>query len=148
MDHIQRGTRFCSDKGGVVHIVDYDSGEVLVAIDVPAGVIDANPYLDLASGVGVLEVADGLAAVPPKHGFGMIAQHRDSHASGANPDYQPPTGAEKLALQLRSMIDEVRERSDHIERREAALASVQRMPSAPGSEEVLEPVADGQPQVS
>ena len=146
MEHIQRGSRLCSDKGGVVNILDVDTGEVLVAINVPSGVVEANQYLDLASGVGVLEVAEGLAVLPPKHGFGMIGQHPLSHASGANPDYRPPTGAERLALQLRSMIDEVRERSDHVERREAALAAIDRMPTAPAAAEaeVVQPVGDGQ----
>lgn len=146
MEIIQRGSRLCSDKGGVVNILDFDTGEVLVAIDVPPGAVDANQYLDLASGVGVLEVAYGLSVLPPKGGWGMIRQHPQSHASGANPDYRPPAGAERLAMQLRSMIDEVRERSDHIQRREAALASIDRMPSASAAAEVevVEPVADGQ----
>lgn len=135
-----------SDKGGTLECISAE-GERLFAIAVPAGRVRASLYTDLVPEGANLQVGDGLVAFHPRSG--LTIQRPDlvelggemvdqMYQTGANPDYAPPTSADKMARQLRLSIDRLAANNDAAERRLRALETIERIPKAPEPEPDLE----------
>lgn len=142
---ISRKTRLCSASGGTLDIVS-DDGEVLGQISVPAGAVMAAQYLALIPEGAHLEIADGLAAINPRHRIG-IQPHPLGREMGANPDFVP-TSASRMERQLRVTVARMNAATDRLERRERKLAEIERLPKAPKEDPapVVEPTPAPEPE--
>ncbi|ARC88801.1 hypothetical protein [Rhodovulum sp. MB263] len=125
---ITRKTRLVSANGGTLDIVSHD-GEILGQIAVPAGAVPAAQYLGLVPEGCHLEVADGLAALNPRHRIG-IQPHPHARETGANPDYVP-TSATRLEREMRLTLARMQTATKRVEARERALSAIERVPQAP-----------------
>jgi hypothetical protein len=129
MQEITSRSFLVSAKGGTVDYVAPD-GEFLFSVAVPAGRISAREYLDLLPDGCSIEVADGLAVVNPRSGYGVQAYGPGSHDTGANPDFQP-TSASRMEMEMRLTLNRMQAQTARLEARERALASIERIPTPP-----------------
>jgi hypothetical protein len=136
---IKRNSVFLSLNGGVVDIVD-QSG-VLAAISIPAGRVPALDYFDLIPDGAWLEVVSGLAVLEPRLGYGVQKYGDGSHDTGANPDFAP-TSASRMEMQMRLTLAQMQASTARLEARERALASIERIPTAPPQDPVIEAPLD------
>lgn len=129
-----------SSKGGTLDYVAPD-GEILFSVAVPPGRVAAREYLELLPDGCEVQIADGLAVVNPRSGYGVQAYGEGSHHSGANPDFKP-TSASRFEAEMRLTLNKIQAQSARLEARERALASIERMPiaPAPASDPVIEPI--------
>jgi len=136
---IKRSSVFLSLKGGVLDIVD-QSG-VLASINIPAGRVAALDYFDLIPDGAWLKVVSGLAVLEPRLGYGVQKYGEGSHDTGANPDYAP-TSASRMENQMRLTLANMQASTARLEARERALASIERIPTAPPQDAVIEAAGD------
>lgn len=132
-----RNSKLASAKGGVLDVVS-PQGEVLISVAVPPGLVDAAPYFDMADGVGEVQISAGLVEIAPKGGFTVCEPHPAFGESGANPDFVPSSDQ---SAALARMVEQLRVKSDHLERRVRAFGAIERVPqaaaSAPAKDEPL-----------
>jgi|GEM_PF-2374463 len=129
-----------SSKGGTLDYVGPD-GEVLFSVAVPPGRVSAREFLDLVPEGCQIEVADGLAVVNPRSGYGVQSYGPGSHDSGANPDFKP-TSASRFENEMRLTLNKIQAQTARLEARERALASIERVPTAPApaADPLIEPI--------
>lgn len=132
---INRASVFLSVNGGQLDIVQ--DGEILVSVNVPAGRVAALDYFDLLPDGAHLEVAGGLAVLQPRSGYGVMPYGEGSHDTGANPDFVV-TSASRMEMQMRLTLAQMQSSTARLEARERALASIERIPTAPPQDPVLE----------
>lgn len=137
MTEITEKTVLVSAQGGVLDYVSAD-GELLFNVAVPPGLVDARPYVRICPPGASIQVAEGLYAAPPRSGAGVQSYGPGSHSSGANPDFQPNSAA-RQENELRVLLAKMQASTRRLEAREAALASVQRIPTAPAQAAPVEP---------
>lgn len=125
---ITRRTTLLSENGGKLDMVR--DGEVLVTVSIPPGAHSARPYFDLLPEGAELQIAEGLVAMRPAHKVGIQPYGPGFTDSGANPDFRP-TSADRLQRELRLQLNRMKAATDRVERRERALASIERVPRAP-----------------
>ncbi|MBW7921366.1 MAG: hypothetical protein H3C51_04615 [Rubellimicrobium sp.] len=133
MNEVTRNTTLVSKDGGFLDVVL--DGEVVMTVAVPPGAVRAAPYLDLLPDGATFEVSEGLVAVAPRHRVMVQPYGPGATDSGANPDYQP-TSASRLEREMRVTLNRMKAATDRVERRERALASIERIPKAPPAEKV------------
>lgn len=145
MQEINSRSFLVSAKGGTLDYVAPD-GEILFSVAVPPGRVSAREFLELVPEGCFVEIADGLAVVNPRSGYGVQSYGPGSHDSGANPDFRP-TSASRFENEMRLTLSKIQAQTARLEARERALQSIERMPTAsapaPEPDPVLEPV---QPQ--
>lgn len=140
MQEINSRSFLVSAKGGTLDYVA-PGGEVLFSVAVPPGRVSAREFLDLVPEGCQIEVADGLAVVNPRSGYGVQSYGPGSHDSGANPDYKP-TSASRFEYEMRLTLNKIQAQSARLEARERALASIERMPTAPAPAPEPDPVLE------
>lgn len=151
MQEINSRSFLVSAKGGTLDYVAPD-GEILFSVAVPPGRVSAREYLELIpEGCGI-EVAEGLAVVNLRSGYGVQSYGAGSHDSGANPDFKP-TSASRFEAEMRLTLNKVQAQSARLEARERALAAIERMPKAPPTPApdpapVVEPIKPVAPAVA
>ena len=123
---MDKGT-FVSVSGGTLDMID-DTGEVLVSVAIPAGLVPAAPYFAFDPGNTAWKL-QGATFHPPRRLGGLTLPVSFTY-TGANPDFQP-TQASRLELQLRDQIRQAQILNTTVSARLAALASFDAMPSAP-----------------
>jgi hypothetical protein len=120
----------CSVKGGRVDFLSYD-GEHLASLPVPPGVWPASKFLDLLPD-GASAVLDGdITQMLPKSGYGAVPRRHTDYESAANPDFSPSSAAHqeaRMRLMVNNMVAEIS--AVQVEKRLAALGSIERMPTA------------------
>ena len=125
-----RNTVLVSAHGGILDVVS-DEGEVLAQFAVSPGRVRASRYLDLVPQGATLQISEGLTAFHPRSGVSVQQPDGDGlYETGANPDYRPPGVGERLEREMRLAISRMNANSDRLERRERALAAVERIPDA------------------
>lgn len=133
---ITRRTTLVSEDGGKLDMVL--DGEILVTVSVPPGAHSARPYFDLLPEGAELQISEGLVAMRPAHKIGIQPYGPGFTDSGANPDFQP-SSADRLQREMRLQLNRMKAATDRVERRERALASIERVPRAPAPDrEVIE----------
>lgn len=132
-----------SAKGGTLDYVAPD-GEVLFSVAVPPGRVSAREYLELVPDGCHVEVADGLAVVNPRGGYGVQPYGAGSHDSGANPDFAP-TSASRMEMEMRLTLNRMKAHTERLEARERALSLIERIPDAPAPAPAPEPVPETAP---
>lgn len=125
---ITRQTFLVSATGGVIDYVSPD-GELLLQVAVPPGRVRAAEYLDLCPDGAEMQVSSGLYAWQPKN-WVSINGREDQFDSGANPDFQP-TDAAMQERRLSMILHKINEQSERVEKRFAALQTIERIPQAP-----------------
>lgn len=125
---ITRRTTLVSEDGGKLDMVL--DGEILVTVSVPPGAHSARPYFDLLPEGAELQISEGLVAMRPAHKIGIQPYGPGFTDSGANPDFQP-TSADRLQREMRLQLNRMKAATDRVERRERALASIERVPRNP-----------------
>ncbi len=144
MNEIQKNTVFVSSSGGVLDFVS-DEGELLASIAVPPGRVPASDYLDLVPDGASIQLSEGLAALTPRLLSGFQDFGSQAFVSGANPDWKP-TSASRHEKEMRLMLNRMAALSDRVERRAAALDTIERIPTNPQKDNVL--IEDEKPAVS
>jgi len=77
---------------------------------------------------GYFELSEGLVEILPASGY-AVEPGRERYATGANPDYQPPTAAERLHEEMRVMVNKLAQRERRIEARLRAAERLTEMPT-------------------
>ena len=129
MQEITRKSFLVSVAGGSLDYIDSD-GVLAFSVAVPPGRVRAAEYLDLVPDGGFVEVADGLAVVNPRSGYGVQFYGHGSHDTGANPDFAP-TNASRLEREMRLTLARLQATDARLLARERALASIERVPVNP-----------------
>ena len=145
MQEITKQSRLVSANGGQIDYVDGSTGELLLSVAVPAGAVPALPFLELAPAGSIIEVAEGIAVVNPRSWVGIQSYGEGSHDSGANPDFAP-TSASRLEREMRVTLARMQATTARLDARERALASIERIPTAPAQSEPELIEAAGQPE--
>lgn len=117
-------------------------GEVLLSVAVPPGRVRAAPYFDLAPEGAEIHPGKDLKLVEPRSAYGVQDYGPGRYETGANPDFQP-TSADRMQRQLRHLVAQMAATSKRLDAREAALASIERIPNAPEPA----PAAEDEPPV-
>lgn len=138
MQEIKRSSFLVSAQYGQIDYVSSD-GELLMSVAVPPGRVSAREYLDLAPPGATLEIADGIAVVNPRGGYGVQSYGAGSHDSGANPDFAP-TSASRMEREMRVTLNQMKSATKRLEAREKALAKIERIPTAPSAKPEPAPV--------
>lgn len=141
---ITRNTLLCSEVGGSVEIINAH-GERVATFAIPPGNIPAKRYLKLVPPGGELVPTSDVRLYEPPSAIG-IAEGVARLESGANPDFQPMSNAQRLEEQMRSQLRQMSKATKRIEARAAALERVERIAPAPEPAEVIEPVEQPAPQ--
>jgi hypothetical protein len=117
-------------------------GEILFAIDLAPGIHRVRPLLATLPRGCEFQASDNLVVIDPPLGYGVQPYGKGSHESGANPDFQP-TSASRLEKQMRVAVAHMQAATKRLDAREKALASVERIPTAPApKQEAEEPVVE------
>lgn len=135
---ITRNSLLCSEVGGSVEIVNAD-GQLVSLFSIPAGAIPAKRYLALVPPGGLLLVTSDVTVYEPPSAI-QIARHPQMFETGANPDFQPMSNAQRLEEQMRSQLRQMSKATKRIEARAAAFERMERIQPAPEPVEVLEPL--------
>lgn len=140
-ERMSRNAVFLSTNGGQIDFVQ--DGEVLASVAIPAGRVPVVDYIDLVPDGAEIEVSHGLAVLEPRAKIrsGTQAYGDGSHASGANPDFQP-TSASRHEQQMRLQMAQLQADSARLEARFRALASVEMIPKAPAP--TVQPAPEGE----
>lgn len=140
MQELNSRSFLVSAKGGTLDYVAPD-GEILFSVAVPPGRVSAREYLELLPEGCEIQIADGLAVVNPRHGYGVQSYGEGSHDSGANPDFRP-TSASRFENEMRLTLNKIQAQTARLEARERALAAIERMPTAPAPAPEPDPVLE------
>lgn len=147
MDALNPKSLLVSSSGGVIDYVTPD-GEILLSVAVPAGRVAAREYLELCPDGALLEISSGLFVVPPRQWAGVQTYGDGSHDTGANPDFAP-TSASRMEREMRVTLSRLQAHTQRLDAREKALASIERVPTAPASSDaVLEPLLPAVPEAA
>lgn len=141
-NYMSRKAVFLSTTGGQIDFVQ--DGEVLASVAIPAGRVPVVDYIDLCPEGAEIEVSHGLAVLEPRANIrsGTQAYGEGSHASGANPDFQP-TSASRHEQQMRLQMAQLQADSARLEARFRALASIETIPNAAPAAVQFAPEGEG-----